>query len=204
MKREHEFSAFRDLKVLIISWNMDSARPDILQDSNPDNFNFLHNVLSSVDSPDLISFGFQELIDLESRKMAAKTVLLGGKGRSTDGALSQRVTTAYKKWYDRLVLAVRTAMPVDCPYTIVHTENLVGLFTCVFAKESQRASLKNISITTIKRGMGGRYGNKVCLILDPVVDFTHTLSRAELWLVSLSMIARSVSSTVISRLARRM
>lgn len=170
MRREHEFSAFRELKVLIVSWNLDSAKPDILQDSNPDNFNFLRDVLSSVDSPDIISFGLQELIDLESRKMAAKTVLLGGKGRNTDGALSQRVTTAYKKWFDRLVLGVRTAMPVDCPYTVIHTENLVGLFTCVFVKEAQRASLRNIAITTVKRGMGGRYGNKGGIMARFVVD----------------------------------
>lgn len=161
MKREHEFSSFRDLSVLIVSWNMDSAKPDILQDNNPDNFNFLRDVLSSVDSPDIIAFGLQELIDLESRKMAAKTVLLGGKTRNPEGALSQRVTTSYKKWYDRLVLAVRTSMPPETPYTVIHTENLVGLFSCIFVKDTQRISLKNIAITTIKRGMGGRYGNKV-------------------------------------------
>ena len=114
-----------------------------------------------VDSPDIIAFGLQELIDLESRKMAAKTVLLGGKAKQQDGALSQRVTTSYKKWYDRLVSAVRLAMPPDTPYTVVHTENLVGLFTCIFIKDTQKATLRNPAITTIKRGMGGRYGNKV-------------------------------------------
>lgn len=163
MKRENEFSRFRDLNVLIVSWNLDSAKPDALQDSNPDNFNFLRDVLSSVDSPDIIMFGLQELIDLESRKMAAKTVLLGGKGRSADGALSQRVTTAYKKWYDRLLLAVRTTMPTNTPYTVIHTENLVGLFSCIFVKDTETITPRDVGLTTIKRGMGGRYGNKVCL-----------------------------------------
>lgn len=128
----------------------------------PENLSFLEHALCSVDAPDIIAFGFQELIDLESRKMAAKTVLLGGKGKNQDGAISQRVTTSYKKWYDRLVSAVRLAMPPESPYTVIHTENLVGLFSCIFVKEAQRASLKQVAITTIKRGMGGRYGNKVC------------------------------------------
>ena len=160
LKRETEYSSFRDLTVLVVSWNMDSARPDMLTGS-PDNINFLHDALTSVDAPDIISFGFQELIDLESRKMAAKSVLLGGKSRTTDGTISQRVTTAYKKWYDRLILAVRLAMPPDTPYTVIHTENLVGLFSCIFVKDTQRNSLRDAALTTIKRGMGGRYGNKV-------------------------------------------
>ncbi|KAI0791003.1 DNase I-like protein [Abortiporus biennis] len=169
LKREEEFSSFRDLKVLTVSWNVDSAKPDALI-GTPDNVNFLENVLKSVDSPDIISFGLQEVIDLESRKMAAKTVLLGGRGKSTDGSISQRVTTSYKKWYDRLVLAVRLAMSPDTPYTVIHTENLVGLFTCIFVKNSERVSLKHNAITTVKRGMGGRYGNKGGIVARFVID----------------------------------
>lgn len=159
MKRESEFSSFRNINVLVVSWNLDSAKPDVL--TGPENANFLHEALTSVADPDIIAFGFQELIDLESRKMAAKTVLLGGKKKNEDGGISQKVSTSYKKWYDRLVLAVKQAMPPDVPYTVIHTENLVGLFSCIFVKNTERISLKQVAITTIKRGMGGRYGNKV-------------------------------------------
>lgn len=164
MKRETEFSTFRELKVLIVSWNLDSAKPDALSGS-AENVTFLQDALTSVESPDIIAFGLQELIDLESRKMAAKSVLLGGKKRETDGAISQRVTTSYKKWYDKLILAVRLAMPPDTPYTVIHTENLVGLFSCIFVKDTQRHSLRDVALTTVKRGMGGRYGNKVRSLL---------------------------------------
>ena len=160
LKRESDYSSLRDISVLIVSWNVDSAKPDQLTGA-VENVNFLQDVLTSVDTPDVIAFGLQELIDLESRKMAAKTVLLGGKNKTADGAISQKVTTSYKKWYDRLVLAVRLAMPPDAPYTVIHTENLVGLFSCIFVKNTERLSLKQVAITTIKRGMGGRYGNKV-------------------------------------------
>ena len=143
-----------------MSWNVDSAKPDALTGST-ENINLLQNVIQSMDRPDIIVFGIQEIIDLESRKMAAKTVLLGGKNKSPDGTISQKVTTAYKKWYDKLVMSVRLAMPTDSPYTVVHTENLVGLFSCVFVKNTEKIKLDDVSLTTVKRGMGGRYGNKV-------------------------------------------
>ena len=112
MKREREFSAFRDMTVLIVSYNVDSAKPDAFT-GGVENVNFLQDVLQVMDRPDIIAFGMQELIDLESRKMAAKTVLLGGKNKSADGSISQKVSSSYKKWYDRLVLSVRLAMPTD-------------------------------------------------------------------------------------------
>ena len=83
LKREAEFSTFRHMSVLIVSWNVDSNKPEALS-GTVENLNFLTNVLQSMDRPDFIVFGFQELINLESRKMAAKTVLLGqeqGRGR---------------------------------------------------------------------------------------------------------------------------
>ncbi|KAK0490255.1 Endonuclease/exonuclease/phosphatase [Armillaria novae-zelandiae] len=131
MKYEQSYSQFRDLTVLLVSWNCDAAKPDSLT-GDPANINFLHDVLTSVDSPDIISFGFQEVIDLESRKMAAKNVLLtaatGGK-KHEEG----KVTGAYRRWFDRLLLA--------CPYTVVHTESLVGLFTCIFVKNTERGGI---------------------------------------------------------------
>ncbi|KAJ7476908.1 Endonuclease/exonuclease/phosphatase [Mycena galericulata] len=177
MKRESSFSKFRDLSVLIISWNADSARPDALT-GDPANINFLQDALTSVDCPDIITFGFQEVVDLESRKMVAKNVLLGRKDKQDVSiaqitglsGLSEKVTTAYRKWYDHLVLAVRLAMPAQVPYTAIHTESLVGLFTCVFVKNSERMSVKDNVITSLKRGMGGRYGNKGGIITRLVIE----------------------------------
>ncbi|KAF8164701.1 Endonuclease/exonuclease/phosphatase [Crassisporium funariophilum] len=158
VKLETSFSTFRDLSLLVISWNCDSARPDALT-SSPQNTTFLHSALHAVPAPpSIIIFGFQEVIDLESRKMVAKNVLLGGKKKPDDG-LSEKVTGAYKRWYDCLVGAVRAAWPGE-GYGVVCTESLVGLFTCVFVKSAERGAFGDVAITTIKRGMGGRYGNK--------------------------------------------
>lgn len=83
--------------------------------------------------------------------------------------MSGKVSKHYKLWHDHLVLAVRVAMPATCPYTVVHTENLVGLFTCIFVKSTEVTALKDAAISTVKRGLGGRYGNKVCPAVDPRV-----------------------------------
>ncbi|KAF8994330.1 Endonuclease/exonuclease/phosphatase [Cyathus striatus] len=160
LKAENEYSTFRDVTALIISWNCDSARPDVLTSSpDPPTQTFLSDALNSVDSPDIIAFGFQEVIDLESRKMTAKNVLLGSK-KKEDMGLSEKVTGAYRRWYDRLVSVVRASMPPDVKYSVVHTESLVGLFSCIFIKASERERLSDVAVTTVKRGMGGRYGNK--------------------------------------------
>ena len=48
---------------------------------------------------------------------------------SYDG-LSEKVTGAYKGSHNRLVLAVRAAMPKDVVYCLAHTESLIGLHLC--------------------------------------------------------------------------
>lgn len=210
LKRERSFSTFRDLKVLIVSWNVDAAKPEALT-GDPENLRFLHNVLTSVDSPDIISFGFQEVIDLESRKMAAKTVLLGGKKKGDEGKINEKVTSSYKKWHDRLILAVKLAMPPESSYTVIHTESLVGLFTCMFIKNAERAFIRDVAIATIKRGMGGRYGNKVGLLLylvistDDVLFFRVASSRDSLLTirVCVSLIATWLLDNIMSASATR-
>ncbi|EGG01434.1 uncharacterized protein MELLADRAFT_117813 [Melampsora larici-populina 98AG31] len=168
-KRESEFCAYRPMRVLICSWNIDACKPSELNGTS-DNLNFLDDVLkSSEESPDVIVFGFQEMIDLDNKKLTAKTVLLGSRKKGAE-KLSDAVSQSYRLWHDRLVAAVRLAMPADEPYVVAHTQNLVGLFTCVFVKVSERAKMRDIAITTVKTGMKGRYGNKGAIIARFVVD----------------------------------
>lgn len=198
-KHESEYSTFRPLRVLICTWNADSVRPDALTStySSSDetslnsaaNLSFLHDVLNSVDAPDIIVFGLQEVINLESRKMTAKNVFMNSSAITSSKSkknkqkahhedtydadeaesslsglrgLSDKVTGAYMRWYTALLVAVRLSMPADNPYTVVYTESLIGLFTCVFVRNAERGNVKEGRIATLKRGMGGRYGNKVC------------------------------------------
>lgn len=196
MTREDEYSSYRELSALIVSWNVDANKPDALT-GDPSNIDFLKEVLTSANSPDIISIGFQEVVDLENRKVTAKSVLLGNKTKAHDGTMSQKVSTSYKKWYDHLVLSVRLAHP-GTPYRVIHSENLVGLFSCIFVKVSERTSIKDTHLNVVKRGMRGNFGNKVrvptestSLILPP--------PRVLLSVGSLLTIHRCASSTATWR-----
>lgn len=131
--------------------------------------------------------------------------MLFGKSKGSDGQMSAKVTQRYRLWQDKLVQAVRVAMPVDCPYTAVHCQNLVGLFTCVFVKNSEVPNLRDVAITTVKRGMAGMYGNKVgsawtrpLLHISPPDHVFVLMFREPSSLASSSTTRRSASSTAIS------
>lgn len=169
--RENSFCSFNPVRLLIVSWNTDASKPLDLVDSqksgffsksnntNNDNSSFLHNALSSTENADIIVFGFQELIDLEDKKLTAKTMLLSKK--KADSAMSERISHSYRLWYDHLVMEVERNMPKDSPYVVLHAENLVGLFTCIFVRKENKDNLADVAITTVKTGLKGRYGNKV-------------------------------------------
>ncbi|GAK68070.1 DNase I-like protein [Moesziomyces antarcticus] len=180
-KREHEFSTYRSIKTLQVTFNMDAASPADLETSaeNMEVFgSMLRNAcqigsdsLAADRPPDIIVFGFQELIDLESKKLTAKSLLLGG-GKKKANDLGDRVSRQYRAWYDKLIQIVRYAMPPTCGYLLVQSESLVGLFTCVFVKQTEFKNIRELAISTVKTGMGGRYGNKGAVIARMVVQDT--------------------------------
>ncbi|GAA5867868.1 hypothetical protein JCM1840_003469 [Sporobolomyces johnsonii] len=165
--RQPDFCTFRSVRALCVSWNIDASRPSDLVGS-PDNLEFFKNALTSVDSPDIISFGFQEMIDLEDKKLTAKSMLLGKK--KTPDKLSDGLSSAYRQWHDKLVQSVRLAMPPETPYSVVHVGDMIGLFSCIFVKTSEVERLRDISLITVKTGMGGRYGNKGAILSRFVID----------------------------------
>ena len=89
--RQSEYCTYSSVRSLCISWNIDASVPQDLSGSAA-NYEFLQQALTSADSPDIISFGFQEMvrfyeylrltksaqtltspsqIDLESKKLTA-------------------------------------------------------------------------------------------------------------------------------------
>ncbi|ADV22632.1 type I inositol-1,4,5-trisphosphate 5-phosphatase 1 [Cryptococcus gattii E566] len=168
--RQSSFCTFRPVNVLICTWNIDSAKPTDLNGSVA-NARFLEDVLRSVDSPDIIVFGFQEVIPLTDKKYTAKTLLFGNKSKD-GGASADKISHAYRHWLEKLQSAVKMAFPSDCPYVKIHSESLVGLFTCIFVKQSEKDFLRDLDITTVKRGIGGIYGNKGAIVSRFVVDDT--------------------------------
>jgi hypothetical protein len=64
---EPEFCKLRSIKTLVMTWNAGASTPFSLQHSDKD-ATFIRDLLQSSDSPDIIVFGFQELVDLEDKK----------------------------------------------------------------------------------------------------------------------------------------
>lgn len=146
MARQDKYSSYRGLRALIVSWNVCANAPDALT-GDPNNVDFLKDVLTSADSPDIISICFQEVVDL------AKGALLG--------TMSQEVSDSYQRWHDRLVRSVRLAHR-GTPYYVAHSESLAGLYSCTFVKVSERASIKDTRASVVKCGAaGGNLGDKV-------------------------------------------
>ncbi len=67
-----EYCSFRELTALVISWNAGSATPTHLRYEERDS-QFFNDVLQADMPPDLLVFGFQELVDLEDKKLTASS-----------------------------------------------------------------------------------------------------------------------------------
>jgi hypothetical protein len=162
MVRQPEYCGYRSIKLLICSWNVSALVPQTLSDNVADQ-SFFKELFASVDSPDIIVFGFQELIDLNDKATTAKSFFLG-RTKKNDGKLQDQVSHQYQRWRDRLAQAVLAAMPESSPYSILQADVLVGLFTCVFVKNSLKGSLRDPAMALVKTGFSGRFGNKVRLL----------------------------------------
>lgn len=72
--QEHDadFCDFREVSTLIMTWNAGASKPTHLSRDQQDS-NFFRDLLRSApDAPDIAVFGFQELVDLEDKKVTAR------------------------------------------------------------------------------------------------------------------------------------
>lgn len=76
----------------------------------------------------------------------------------------------YRDWKDYLIRCLDDHLPSSDLYHLIHTANLVGLFTCIFVKASLRDRIHNMSAAEVKRGMGGTFGNKGALVVRFTLD----------------------------------
>lgn len=128
----------------------------------------MRNLLTSSNSPDILVFGFQELVDLEDKKATAKSFF---KSKKKDPSTDQeRMSHQYRDWRDYLIRSLDDNMPKDDLYHLLQSSTLVGLFTCIFVKSHLRDRIKNLSATEVKRGMGGYHGNKGALVIRFTLD----------------------------------
>lgn len=95
-----------------------------------------------------------------SLTIIAESLLLGSKKK--ENGEKEHMSRQYRVWIDHLTRTLHECMPLEESYVLLHSSNMVGLFTCVFVKHKERHNIKNLNASEIKRGMGGLHGNKVC------------------------------------------
>ena len=167
--RDAEYCSFQDIKTLVFTWNCGASTPSSLRNQEADS-TFMRNLLISSGSPDILVFGFQELVDLEDKKATAKSFF---KSKKKDPVTDQeRMSHQYRDWRDYLIRSLDDNMPSDALYHLLQSSTLVGLFTCIFVKSTLRDRIKNLSATEVKRGMGGYHGNKGALVIRFTLDDT--------------------------------
>ncbi|KAK2749535.1 hypothetical protein FQN55_003232 [Onygenales sp. PD_40] len=161
--RDIEYCNFRELTAAVVTWNAGATVPGNLRDSK-----FIRDAIHPENPPEILVFGFQELVDLENKKITAKSLLMGSKKK--DSADKEHMSRQYRVWKDYLASVIQDIMPTGQSYALLHTSHLIGLFTCVFVKQSERQRIRGISAAEVKRGMGGLHGNKGALVLRFIID----------------------------------
>ncbi|KAH6881636.1 Endonuclease/exonuclease/phosphatase [Alternaria rosae] len=165
-QRDGEYCEFRELSARVMTWNAGAVKPANLRNTEQDR-NFFREVLEPENPPDILVFGFQELVDLEDKKITAKSIFKRKKHKETSE--SEHMSHQYRAWRDHLVRVLDEYSPKQ-NYVLLHTANLVGLFTCVFVKASERANIRDVCAAEIKLGFSGRVGNKGALVVRFFID----------------------------------
>lgn len=167
-----EFCTYRDLDVLSITWNAGAAKPSDLDRSEGDK-RFLSNAFAThcKRNPDIIVFGFQELVELDNTAVTAKTMFQSNKRKKEKESkvvTSSHISSQYKAWQDRLTNEIIDGFGEK--YHLVQSNNMVGLFSCLFVKSSERSTIHKIKSTSMKTGLGGLHGNKGGIAVRLTVD----------------------------------
>lgn len=66
--RDVEFCTFREMRAVIMTWNAGASTPGSVRTST-----FIQDAIHPEDPPGILVFGFQELVDLEDKKITAST-----------------------------------------------------------------------------------------------------------------------------------
>jgi hypothetical protein len=166
--RDSEFCSFRELSVAVMTWNAGACKPGHVHSQYmSQDTNFLRDYMVAQGSPDILVFGFQELVDLENKKVTAKSFF---KSKKKDPAEQEHMSHQYRAWRDYLTRCIEDFMPADTTYVLLSSSSMVGLFTCIFVKSSIRSRIQHVHTSEVKRGMGGLHGNKGALVLRMVLD----------------------------------
>lgn len=146
-----EYCTLESMSVLVTSWNIGAVS----------SYGFNHSeffqtlIPRGSRPPDIVVFGFQEVVDLTSKKQTAKDFI---RGRTTAG--KESIGPAQKRWRVDLQYYLNDYLR-NYNYLLLHENDLVGLFLCVFVKAELRPRISLVSSADCRLGLGGLHGNKV-------------------------------------------
>ncbi|CEF60029.1 Inositol polyphosphate-related phosphatase domain and Synaptojanin, N-terminal domain and Endonuclease/exonuclease/phosphatase domain and Nucleotide-binding, alpha-beta plait domain and Domain of unknown function DUF1866 domain-containing protein [Strongyloides ratti] len=140
LDHQDELVVQQNVSVFVGTWNVNGGK-------NMNNIAFKHeNSLESWIFPDqdkdydIVAVGFEEIVDLNASNMV--------KTKSDNK----------QKWSDGIYKCLENESNVK--YSLIGSKQLVGVCLMVFIKTAKLHRVKDISIDTIKTGMGGTTGNK--------------------------------------------
>ncbi|KAG0222642.1 hypothetical protein BGW41_005887 [Actinomortierella wolfii] len=171
--RSKEYCQYRDLKILICSWNIDASKPAAQQKNGGTDAKLFDQWLTGMNNegygpPDIISIGFQEIVDLESKKMTAKSLLKGSKRAETE-----TISKQYRRWQVHITNRIRELYASQgVQYRLLECSNLVGLFSCVFVRLEEYENVRSdwTHVDMVKTGLKGYHGNKGGIATRLIID----------------------------------
>ncbi|RUP49416.1 hypothetical protein BC936DRAFT_142577 [Jimgerdemannia flammicorona] len=179
-QHEMEYCKYNGARLLVCSWNIDACKPEDVDESNED-LEQLRQWLGSMEEPDIVAIGIQEIVDLESKRQNARwsrTPILRTVRRkkpvsphkytsspesffSTKKKSTQEEEDLLRKrhrvWHDRFI---ELTHEIHGDYTVVKTEQLVGMFSCILVRKSEAGRVIDKCAAVVKTGLGGLHGNK--------------------------------------------
>ncbi|KAI9470767.1 MAG: Endonuclease/exonuclease/phosphatase [Benjaminiella poitrasii] len=167
-RRAKEYCTYDEVRVMICSWNIDANKPEKICDEDK---RAVREWLGTMEDPDVIVVGIQEIVDLESKKQTARSLFFKKKvdPNETEDVLTHR----YKLWHDYLVEVIKSNYGANS-YTVIKTDQLVGLFSCVFVRTTDLDRVFNIDSTSVKTGLKvmnkSIHGNKGGIAIRFVYD----------------------------------
>ena len=162
-----DYCTFNEIKAVVMTWNAGASTPyDLRHDKRK--LDIFRNIIQTKSPPDILVFGFQELVDLEDKKLTAKSFFKGSKKK--DPGEAEHMSHQYRAWRDFLVQLLDDSMPTSETYHLLHTASMVGLFSCIFVKASLRSRISRLGTAEVKRGLGGLHGNKGSIMIRFALD----------------------------------
>lgn len=71
LSKDVDFCQFREIQAVVLTWNAGASTPGSVRTNN-----FIKNAIHPENPPEILVFGFQELVDLEDKKITASKTLL--------------------------------------------------------------------------------------------------------------------------------